>query len=73
MFCQATLFGVGGCPGYGKDKVDAGVLKASVTVRPNAGMALTLLKRFWAAGTQVPLQSTSEAAAYPPGSEDRPA
>jgi ABC-type sugar transport system substrate-binding protein len=73
MFGRASLFGVGGCPGYGKDKVDAGTLKASVTVRPNAGMAVALLKRFWEAGTPVPLQSTSEAAPYPTGSVDRPA
>jgi ABC-type sugar transport system substrate-binding protein len=68
MFGRARLFGVGGCPGYGKDMVDAGRLAASVTVRPNAGLAVTLLRRFWSDGTPLPLQSTSEAASYPESS-----
>jgi ABC-type sugar transport system substrate-binding protein len=68
MFGQARLFGVGACPGYGKEMVDDGRLVASVTVRPNAGMALALLRRFWADGKPLPLQSTSEAKAYPAGS-----
>ena len=73
MFGRASLFGVGGCPGYGKDKVDAGTLKASVTVRPNAGMAVALLRRFWTSGEPIPPRTTSEAAPYPAGSADRPA
>jgi ABC-type sugar transport system substrate-binding protein len=73
MFGRASLFGVGGCPGYGKEKVDAGILKASVTVRPNAGMAVALLKRFWTAGEPVPTRASSEAVPYPAGSADRPA
>jgi len=73
MFGRASLFGVGGCPGYGKEKVDAGALKASVTVRPNAGMAVALLKRFWTDGTPLPARASSEAAPYPAGSADRPA
>jgi len=73
MFGRASLFGVGGCPGYGKDKVDAGTLKASVTVRPNAGMAVALLKRFWTGGEPIPARTTSEAVPYPAASVDRPA
>jgi ABC-type sugar transport system substrate-binding protein len=69
MFAEARLFGVGGCPGYGKDHVDAGRLTASVTVRPNAGLAIDLLKRFWADGRPLPMQSTSEAMPYPAGSD----
>jgi hypothetical protein len=71
MFGRASLFGVGGCPGYGKEKVDAGTLKASVTVRPNAGLALALLKRFWTTGEALPTRTTSEAVPYPAGSADR--
>jgi ABC-type sugar transport system substrate-binding protein len=70
MFGRASLFGVGGVPGYGKEKVDAGTLKASVTVRPNAGMAVALLKRFWTAGEKIPAQASSEAVPYPSGSAD---
>ena len=73
MFGRASLFGVGGCPGYGKEKVDAGTLKASVTVRPNAGMAVARLKRFWTAGEPLPPRASSEAVPYPAGSADRPA
>ena len=68
MFARARLFGVGACPGYGKERVDDGRLTASVTVRPNAGMAIALLRRFWSDGKPLPMQSTSEAAAYPAGS-----
>ena len=73
MFGRASLFGVGGCPGYGKEKVDAGKLKASVTVRPNAGMAVALLKRFWADGKPLPARAESEAFPYPAGSVGTPA
>ncbi len=68
MFGSARLFGVGACPGYGKEMVDDGRLAASVTVRPNAGMAIGLVRRFWTEGTPLPMQSTSEAVAYPLGS-----
>jgi hypothetical protein len=71
MFGRASLFGVGACPGYGKEKVDAGTLRASVTVRPNAGMALALLKRFWMNGEALPARTTSEAVPYPALSADR--
>jgi ABC-type sugar transport system substrate-binding protein len=71
MFGRARLFGVGACPGYGKEMVDNGRLVASVAVRPNAGMAITMLRRFWTDGQALPLQSTSEATAYPPGSSGR--
>lgn len=68
MFGRARLFGVGACPGYGKEMVDDGGLAASVTVRPNAGMAIALLRRFWSEGAALPMKSTSEAVAYPAGS-----
>jgi ABC-type sugar transport system substrate-binding protein len=68
MFRAARLFGVGACPGYGKEMVDDGRLAASVTVRPNAGTAIALLRRFWSDGKALPLQSTSEATPYPAGS-----
>jgi ABC-type sugar transport system substrate-binding protein len=67
MFARARLFGVGACPGYGKERVDDGQLAASVRVGPNAGMAIALLRRFWSDGRPLPMQSTSEAAAYPAG------
>jgi len=68
MFGRARLFGVGACPGYGKEMVDDGQLAASVTVRPNAGMAIALLRRFWSEGAPLSTKSTSEAVAYPAGS-----
>jgi ABC-type sugar transport system substrate-binding protein len=71
MFGKARLFGVGGVPGYGKEMVDGGRLVASVTVRPNAGLAVAMLRRFWSDGKPLPLQSTSEAAPYPAGSAGR--
>ncbi len=71
MFGRALLFGVGACPGYGKEMVDAGKLKASVIVRPNAGMAMAMLKGFWARGEPLPARSTSEALPYPAGSVGR--
>ena len=73
MFGQARLFGVGACPGYGREMVDAGKLTASVTVRPNAGMAVARLKRFWNDGKPLPARASSEAFPYPAGSADRPA
>ena len=71
MFRRARLFGVGACPGYGKEMVDDGRLAASVTVRPNAGLAIAMLRRFWSDGKALPLQATSEATAYPAGSTGR--
>ncbi len=68
MFDKARLFGVGGVPGYGKEMVDDGRLVASVTIRPNAGLAVSMLRRFWTDGKALPLQSTSEATPYPAGS-----
>ncbi len=68
MFGRARLFGVGAVPGYGQEMVDEGRLLASVSVRPNAGMAVALLRQFWTDGTALPLQSTSEAKPYPAGS-----
>jgi len=65
MFEKAQLFGVGACPGYGKEMVDSGTLTASVAVRPNAGLAVSLLKRFWADGSKPPMRSSSEAVPYP--------
>jgi ABC-type sugar transport system substrate-binding protein len=65
MFGKAMIFGVGAVPGYGKELVDAGRIRASVSVRPNAGTAVSLLKRFWASGEPLPRRSTSEAAPYP--------
>jgi ABC-type sugar transport system substrate-binding protein len=69
MFGRAKLFGAGGCPGYGKEMVDEGRLAATVVIRPNAGLAITLLQRFWIDGRPLPMQSTSEAAPYPAGSD----
>jgi ABC-type sugar transport system substrate-binding protein len=65
MFGRALLFGVDACPGYGKEMVDAGRLSASVAVRPNAGLAIAMLRRFWDGGPLPSLRSTSEAAPYP--------
>ena len=59
---------MGACPGYGKEMVDAGRLKASVTVRPNAGMAVALLRQFWTDGKPLPARASSEALPYPAGS-----
>jgi len=73
MFGRARLFGVGAVPGYGKEMVDASRLSASVTVRPNAGMAVASLRRFWTDGKPLPALASSEAAAYPPGSVEGPA
>ena len=68
MFGKAHLFGVGGVPGCGKEMVDDGRLVATVTVRPNAGMAVAVLRRFWSDGRPLPLRSTSDAAPYPAAS-----
>jgi ABC-type sugar transport system substrate-binding protein len=68
MFGRALLFGVGAVPGYGKEMVDGGRIKASVSVRPNAGTAVLMLKRFWTDGTPLPARAESEALPYPPQS-----
>ncbi len=68
MFAKAKLFGVGCCPGYGKERVDAGTLQASVALAPATVMAIDLLRDFWANGRSVPVRSFAEVAPYPPGS-----
>lgn len=68
MFRSARVFGVGCVPGYGRELVDSGGMTASVTVRPNAGMAVALLKRSWDDAAPPPLRSTSEAVPYPASS-----
>lgn len=65
MFSKAKLFGVGGCPGFGKDRVDDGTLDATIAVPPNTGMALTLLKRYWAGEGPFPRRSFTEVLPYP--------
>ena len=66
MFAEAKYFGVGAVPGFGKEKVDDGTLYASIVAPPNAGMAIDLLHRFWAAGRPLPQRSFSEVVPYPP-------
>jgi len=73
MFRTARLFGVGCVPGYGRELVDAGGMAASVSVRPNAGMAVGMLKRFWQDGQRLPVRSSSEATPYPAASAESPA
>jgi ABC-type sugar transport system substrate-binding protein len=68
MFSKAKLLGVGGCPGFGKDLVDAGDLHATITLPPNTKMAIELLKRFWAEGQPLPPQSFTTVVPYPPTS-----
>jgi ABC-type sugar transport system substrate-binding protein len=65
MFAEAKLFGVGGCPGFGKDLVDDGTLDASIVAPPNAGLAISLLKSFWTDGRAIPLRSFTEVTPYP--------
>jgi len=65
MFAKAMIFGVGAVAGYGKEMVDGGRIRASVAVRPNAGLAVSLLARFWTTREPLPGHSTSEAVAYP--------
>jgi ABC-type sugar transport system substrate-binding protein len=71
MFHAARLFGVGAVPGYGRERVADGTLSASVAVSPNAGLAVSLLRRFWADGRPLPLRTASEAEPYPPASAER--
>ena len=68
MFSQARLLGVGGCPGFGKDLVDAGDLHATIVLPPNTAMAIDLLKRFWTEGQTPPPRSFTTVAPYPPTS-----
>ncbi len=68
MFSKAKLLGVGGCPGFGRDLVDAGDLHATIILPPNTAMAIDLLERFWADGEPPPLQSFTTVAPYPPTS-----
>jgi ABC-type sugar transport system substrate-binding protein len=68
MFGRARLFGVGACPGYGKEMVDEGALAASVAVRPNAGLAVSMLQRFWKGGEKPRARSSSDAVPYPAAS-----
>jgi len=73
MFRSAQLFGAGAVPGYGRELVDNGTLTASVTIRPNAGQAIAMLKQFWADGRPLPARSESEALPYPASSVGKPA
>jgi len=70
MFAKAKLFGVGCCPGYGKDRVDDGTLQASVALAPATVKALELLREFWTNGHTIPVRSFAEVAPYPPSSVD---
>ena len=70
MFARAKLFGVGCCPGYGRDRVDDGTLQASVVLPPTTVKAIELLREFWAGGGSIPVRSFAEVAPYPPGSVD---
>jgi ABC-type sugar transport system substrate-binding protein len=65
MFAKAKLFGAGGCPGFGKDRVDDGTLDATIAIPPNTGMAITLLKRYWAGEGPFPRRSFTEVRPYP--------
>lgn len=71
MFARAKLFGVGCCPGYGRDRVDDGTLQASVALQPATIRAVELLKEFWATGRTMPARSFADVAPYPAGSADR--
>jgi hypothetical protein len=70
MFAKAKLFGVGCCPGYGKERVDDGTLQASVALAPATIKALELLGGFWTSGHAIPVRSFAEIAPYPPSSAD---
>ena len=72
MFARAKLFGVGCCPGYGRDRVDDGTLHASVVLQPATIRAVELLKEFWGSGRTMPTRSFAEIAPYPAGSAGRP-
>ena len=68
MFAEAKLFGVGCCPGFGKELVDDGTLHASIVASPNTGLALSLLKGFWTDGRALPPRTFSKVTPYPPTS-----
>jgi ABC-type sugar transport system substrate-binding protein len=68
MFSRAKLLGAGGCPGFGKDRVDAGDLHASIVIPPNTSMAIGLLERFWTKGEPLPPRSFTTVVPYPPTS-----
>ena len=70
MFAEAKLFGVGCCPGYGKERVDDGTLQASVVLSPATAMAIELLREFWTSGRTIPVRSFADVAPYPPRSAD---
>jgi ABC-type sugar transport system substrate-binding protein len=72
MFAGAKLFGVGCCPGYGKDRVDDGTLQASVVLPPTTVKAVELLKGFWGHGRPIPNRSFAEVVPYPSGSVGAP-
>jgi ABC-type sugar transport system substrate-binding protein len=72
MFAEAKLFGVGCCPGYGRERVDDGTLQASVALQPATIRAIELLREFWARGGAIPARSFAEVAPYPPGSAGAP-
>ena len=65
MFARAKLFGMGGCPGFGKDLVDDGTLDATIAIPPNTGTAITLLKRCWAGEGPFPRRSLTKVRPYP--------
>jgi ABC-type sugar transport system substrate-binding protein len=67
-FRKAKLFGVDGCPDYGRALVDSGVLHATVRTPANTGLAITLLQRYWNEGRPLPAQSFTDIAPYPPAS-----
>jgi len=68
MFARAKLFGVGCCPGYGKERVDDGTLQASIVLPPATATAIELLKEFWTNGRAIPPRSFAEVVPYPPTS-----
>jgi len=61
----AKLFGVDGCPGYGRRLVDEGALTASVVTPANTALALEGLSAFWTARRPLPLRSFTEPSPYP--------
>jgi len=66
MFANTKLFGIGGCPGYGKDRVDDGTLESTIILPAATVSAIELLKEFWTTGHAVPSRSFIKATAYPP-------
>jgi ABC-type sugar transport system substrate-binding protein len=62
----ARLLGVDACPAYGRRLVDEGRLSASIVTPANTGLAIDLLRRFWADGRPLPLRSFTSPSPYPP-------